>query len=301
MLRIGLTGGIGSGKSTASARLSALGASLLDADRIARGVVAPGTPGLQRVLDRFGTGVLGADGALDRSALGRVVFSDPGARSDLEAITHPLVRERTDALMRDLPPGAVVVHDVPLLVELGYAPRYHLVVVVAAAREIRLARLEAARGMSQADALARMESQATDEARHAVADVWLDNDGDVPHLLDQVDRLWGERLTPYRDNLVAGRAVPTAGTAPLSHDEVTRLLGRLRWALGEAYRHGQRPEQDDDTPALHVEVEDPDDPAVPQGMNEAGMAATGRRRYAGCDPARPVLVRLGEAAVGARR
>lgn len=301
MLRIGLTGGIGSGKSTAAARLSALGASVLDADRIAREVVAPGSLGLQQVLDRFGPGVLGADGALDRSALGRVVFADPGARSDLEAITHPLVRARTDALMRALPRGAVIVHDVPLLVELGYAPRYHLVMVVGASRETRLARLEAARGMSRADALARMGSQATDEARRAVADVWVDNEGDVPHLLDQVDGLWTERLTPYRDNLAAGRALPTAGAAPLSDGEVARVLGRLRWALGKAYRQGERAGPADDAPTLHVEVVDPDDPAAQQGLNEAGMAATGHRRYAGCDPGRPVLVRLGEAAVGARR
>ena len=152
MLRVGLTGGIGSGKSTVAQRLSQLGATVIDADLLAREVVAPGSRGLAAIVDRFGDAVLDDDGALNRPALGALVFSDEGSRRDLEAITHPLIADRTRELVAAAPPGAVVVHDVPLLVEKHYGPRYHLVVVVGSEEQTRVKRLMRTRGMTEDDA-----------------------------------------------------------------------------------------------------------------------------------------------------
>ncbi|MBD8061288.1 dephospho-CoA kinase [Oceanitalea stevensii] len=196
MLRLGLTGGIGAGKSTVARELERLGAVVVDADAIAREVVATGTTGLAAVVAEFGEEVLTADGALDRAALGRVVFADPAARARLEEITHPLIAAETARRVVDLPPGAVVVHDVPLIVERGLADRYDLVAVVGADEDVRLERLVRDRGMSREDALARIGAQATDAERRAVADVWLDNSGSPEELLAQVRRLWEERLLP---------------------------------------------------------------------------------------------------------
>ncbi|RBY76705.1 dephospho-CoA kinase [Geodermatophilus sp. TF02-6] len=195
MLRIGLTGGIGSGKSTVSGLLAARGARVVDADRIAREVVEPGTPGLDAVVVAFGPDVLTADGALDRPALAAVVFADPQARARLDAIVHPLVRARAAELVAAAPPDAVVVQDVPLLVETGQAASYDLVLVVEADLETRVQRL-LARGLGEADARARIAAQATDEQRRAVADVVLDNSGSVEDLAAQVDRFWAEHVTP---------------------------------------------------------------------------------------------------------
>lgn len=194
MLRIGLTGGIGSGKSTVAARLAEHGAVVADADRLAREVVLPGEPALAEIAERFGPEVLAADGSLDRAALGAVVFAGDEARRDLEAITHPRIAERTAAVAATVPPDGVFVHDVPLLVELGMGGAYDLVLVVLAATETRVARLVADRGMSEEDARARIAAQATDAERRAVADVVLDNDGTADQLRDQVDRLWRARL-----------------------------------------------------------------------------------------------------------
>ncbi|WP_454083675.1 dephospho-CoA kinase [Georgenia sp. Marseille-Q6866] len=196
MLRLGLTGGIGAGKSTVARELERLGAVVVDADAIAREVVATGTPGLAAVVAEFGEEVLTADGALDRAALGRVVFADPAARARLEEITHPLIAAETARRVVDLSPGTVVVHDVPLIVERGLADRYDLVAVVGADEDVRLERLVRDRGMSREDALARIGAQATDAERRAVADVWLDNSGSPAELLAQVRRLWEERLLP---------------------------------------------------------------------------------------------------------
>jgi dephospho-CoA kinase len=195
VLRIGLTGGIGSGKSTVSALLGAHGAVVIDADRIAREVVEPGTPGLAAVVEAFGSAVLAPDGALDRPALAAVVFADPEARRRLDAIVHPLVRARGRELEAAAPAGSVVVHDVPLLVETGQASSYDLVLVVLADAETRVARL-VRRGLTAEDARARIAVQATDEQRRAVADVVLDNSGTPEQLSAQVDRLWTERVVP---------------------------------------------------------------------------------------------------------
>jgi dephospho-CoA kinase len=195
VLRIGLTGGIGSGKSTVSALLAERGAVVVDADRIAREVVEPGSAGLAAVVEAFGPEVLTADGALDRPALAAVVFADPEARARLDGIVHPLVRHRTAELVAAAPTDAVVVNDVPLLVETGQAGSYDLVLVVEADPEIRVARL-VQRGLSEEDARARITAQATDEQRRAVADVVLDNSGTPEQLAAQVERFWTERVEP---------------------------------------------------------------------------------------------------------
>jgi dephospho-CoA kinase len=195
VLSIGLTGGIGSGKSTVSALLAEHGAVVVDADRLAREVVEPGTPGLAAVVEAFGAGVVGPDGALDRPALAAVVFADPQARARLDGIVHPLVRARAAELVAAAPAGAVVVHDIPLLVETGQADRFDLVLVVEADLGTRVARLEQ-RGRPEADARARIAAQATDEQRRAVADVVLDNSGTRESLAAQVERFWSERVRP---------------------------------------------------------------------------------------------------------
>ncbi|MEI4270922.1 dephospho-CoA kinase [Klenkia sp. LSe6-5] len=197
MLRIGLTGGIGSGKSTVAALLVERGAHLVDADQIAREVVEPGTPGLAAVVEAFGPQVLTPQGALDRPALAAVVFADPQQRARLDAVVHPLVRARAAELVAAAPPDAVVVQDVPLLVETGQAGTFDLVVVVQAPLDVRLARL-AERGTPEADARARIAGQATDEERAAVADVVLTNAGSRAELAAQVDRFWGDRVAPLR-------------------------------------------------------------------------------------------------------
>lgn len=192
-VRVGLTGGIGAGKSAAAARLAALGAVVVDSDILAREVVAPGTSGLAAVVEAFGPDVVGADGGLDRAALGAVVFSDADARSRLNAIVHPLVAARSAERYAQVPPDRVVVFDVPLLVENGLAPSYDVVVVVEAASAVRVERLQA-RGLTEPQARARMSAQATDEQRRAVADVVLDNSGSLEQLHEQVDALWSQRL-----------------------------------------------------------------------------------------------------------
>jgi dephospho-CoA kinase len=195
VLRIGLTGGIGSGKSTVSALLAERGARVVDADVLAREVVEPGTPGLAAIAEAFGPGVLTPDGALDRPGLAAVVFTDPDARRTLDGIVHPLVRARAVELIAAMPAGAVVVQDIPLLVETGQADSFDLVLVVEADLETRVARL-VARGVPERDARARIAAQATDEQRRAAADVVLDNSGTLEDLAAQVDRFWADRVEP---------------------------------------------------------------------------------------------------------
>lgn len=197
MTRIGLTGGIASGKSTVSARLAELGAVVIDADRLAREVVAPGTPGLDEVVAAFGDEILTTEGgldrpALDRPALGRLVFQDADARRRLEAIVHPLVRARAAELEAAAPAGSVVVHDIPLLVESGQAGGFDLVVVVDVDPEVQRERLRRLRGMSDEEAAARDAAQATREQRLAVADRVIVNNGSLAELRASVDRLWAE-------------------------------------------------------------------------------------------------------------
>ena len=187
---VGLTGGIGSGKSLVAELLAARGATIIDADVLARLAVAPGTPGLASVVARFGQGVVRPDGSLDRAALGRVVFGDPEARRDLEAIIHPAVRARAAALTAAAPAGAVVVQVIPLLVETGQQDAFDKVVVVDVDPDVQLSRITARDGLTEAEARARLRAQATREARLAAADVVLQNNGTPEDLAAAVDRLW---------------------------------------------------------------------------------------------------------------
>lgn len=241
MLRTGLTGGIGAGKSTVATRLVERGAVLVDSDVIAREVVEPGTAGLAAIVEAFGRDVLGADGRLDRPALAAVVFSDAGARRTLDGIVHPLVRARSDEIVAAAPADAIVVQDIPLLVEGGMAPTFPLVVVVGVDAEERVRRLVSARGMSEQDARARIAAQAGDEQRRAVADVWLDNSGEPDDTRRRVDALWDGRLAGFEENLRTGR--PAADGPPLlvEHDpdweaQAHRLAERVAVAAGGSGR-----------------------------------------------------------------
>lgn len=196
MLHVGLTGGIASGKSTVAAVWQDLGAVLIDSDVLAREVVAAGTPGLAEVVERFGGDVVAADGTLDRPALGRAVFGDDDARRELEAIIHPRVRQRTAELVAAADDEAIVVHDIPLLVELQRAGDYHLVVVVGAPAAVREERMVRLRGMSADAAQQRIAAQADDEQRRAVADVWIDNSGDLDELRAEAVRVWRQVVLP---------------------------------------------------------------------------------------------------------
>ena len=195
----GLTGGIGSGKSAVASRLQVNGATIINSDALAREVVAPGSDGLAEIVEAFGTEVLAADGSLDRRALADIVFDDPDRRRRLEEIVHPRVRARTAEIADAAPADAVVVNDIPLLVEAGLSGAYDLVIVVLADAETRIARLVRDRGVSEADARARINAQATDDERRAVADIVIVNDGTLADLAKTVDAIWAERLaSPIR-------------------------------------------------------------------------------------------------------
>jgi dephospho-CoA kinase len=238
VLRVGLTGGIGAGKSTVSAALAALGAVVVDADQLARRVVERGTPGLAEVVAAFGKGVLATDGTLDRAALARVAFADDASRRRLNSILHPRIAELTLQEMASAPADAVVVHDVPLLAENGLAPNYQLVLVVTAPVDARVRRLVRDRGMTEPDARARMAGQADDERRAAVADVQLDNGGDPKAVVEAARWLWHERLVPFEANLRTRRAAPRAEQAvlvdpdPTWPEQARRAMARVRRVAG---------------------------------------------------------------------
>ncbi|WP_323961746.1 dephospho-CoA kinase [Arthrobacter sp. JZ12] len=214
MLRVGLTGGIAAGKSLAARALQEAGAVLIDADRLARVVVEPGSEGLREVAAAFGPGVLQEDGSLNRPALGARIFSDPGSRETLNAIIHPRVRRlaaEAEAAAASGSAGAVVVHDIPLLVETGQEETFHLVLVVDAPEDQRVQRMVVHRGMSEQDALSRIRAQADPAARRAAADVVLDNSGAPGDLVDAVRRLWKDRLVPFARNIELGRVAERSG------------------------------------------------------------------------------------------
>lgn len=318
MLTLGLTGGIGSGKSTVSSLLADLGATVVDADLVAREVLAPGTPALSTVVDAFGSAVLRDDGSLDRSALAAVVFADDVARSRLDGIVHPLIGARTQQLIEEAKRRGtqILVHDVPLLVEAGLAPGYHLVAVVDAPVEVRLARLRQ-RGLPEEKARARMAAQADEASRRAAADVWLDNGGTPEQLAGQVRALHEVRLAPYARNLADGRPAVrdrTARTAPspVGPMEVARLHARLSYlcrGVPEAsIGPGALPVSDD---VIRLEVEVPAwevAEALPGLLaaggfpeaDEVGSRATGpapaarrhQRLHRSADPARPADVHV---------
>jgi dephospho-CoA kinase len=191
---VGLTGGIGAGKSAVAELLAAHGAVVIDADKLAREVVARGTDGLREVTAEFGDEILTPDGDLDRPALAARVFGDDDARGRLEKIIHPRVRARSAELIADAPDDAVVVNDVPLLVETGIAGAFQVVIVVLADEDVRVGRLTANRGMTADEAHARIGKQATDEQRRAVADVVIVNNGSRAELAAQVDEVWRSTL-----------------------------------------------------------------------------------------------------------
>ncbi|MEH0109938.1 dephospho-CoA kinase [Tersicoccus sp. MR15.9] len=327
MLRIGLTGGIAAGKSVVSARLHERGAVLIDADRLARDVVAPGTDGLAAVADAFGPDVLAPDGSLDRPALGSIVFGDDGARATLNGIVHPRVRAEADRRIAAAPPDAVVVQDIPLLVETGQADAFALVVVVQAPEDARVRRMVEQRGMSADDARARMAAQASDEQRAAVADVVLINDGTVEALTAAVDRLWDERIAPFEGALLAGRPSDRAleraagrGTPWTPDDGVlARAAGRIRRSGGDALasvdpvaavRAGGRGGQNEDRPheidgnvdLVAVAAETSDLEALGRAVTAVGFPplpggavsgpVSGGARHASADPDQPVVVRV---------
>ncbi|MEU0579385.1 dephospho-CoA kinase [Streptomyces griseoincarnatus] len=199
MLTVGLTGGIGAGKSEVSRLLVERGAVLIDADRIAREVVEPGTPGLAAVVEAFGEEILAEDGSLDRPRLGALVFNHPDKLATLNSIVHPLVGARSRELEEAAPEDAVVVHDVPLLTENGLARLYDVVIVVDASTGTQLDRLVRLRGMSEEDARARMAAQATREQRRAVADIVIDNDVPLDALEHRVEEVWADLVRRARE------------------------------------------------------------------------------------------------------
>ena len=239
MLDVGLTGGIGSGKSTVAAELRRLGALVIDADAVAREVVEPGRPTLAAIVHHFGPEMLQEDGSLDRSRLAQHVFPDPAALADLNAITTPAISARVAELRAEAPADAVTVFDMPLLVERRLWPREHLTLVVDADVDTRVSRLVQDRGLDRADARNRIQAQATDQERRAAADVWVDNNGEVEATLGQVRRVWTQRLVPYNDNLVAQRLASREVLPRLVEPDPTwpaqaaRLAARLEDALGD--------------------------------------------------------------------
>ncbi len=197
-MRVGLTGGVASGKSTVSGVLRELGAVVIDADQLARDVVAKGTPGLAAVVEEFGPGVLTGDGELDRPAVGRIVFADEAARKRLEAIVHPLVFEEITRLEADAPDGAVVVHDIPLLAESGRADSFDAVVVVDAPAEVQVDRMVEDRGWSREEAESRMAAQASREDRLAIATYVIDTTGTLDELRARVEEIYAELPPPQQ-------------------------------------------------------------------------------------------------------
>ena len=240
MLRIGLTGGIGAGKSTVSRAFAECGAVVVDGDVISREVVAPGTEGLAALTEHFGDGILLPDGALNRPALAAIAFSDEDKRLTLNGIVHPLVAHRRSELIAAAAEDAVIVEDIPLLVESQMAPMFPLVVVVHADPEVRVRRLIEYRGFSEDDAKARIAAQATEEQRRRVADVWLDNTGSEGELTERARDLWYHRILPFAHNVATGTPADDPATLvpadPAWPDQARRAIARLNTACGHRAR-----------------------------------------------------------------
>ena len=241
MLRIGLTGGIGAGKSTVAAAFADCGGVIVDGDVLSRAVVEPGTEGLAALVDEFGRDILLPDGALNRPALAAKAFVDEQQRAKLNAIVHPLVARRRAEIVEAVAAGpdgdAVVVEDIPLLVESRMAPLFPLVVVVHAETEVRLRRLVGQRGMTEADARARIAAQATEEQRREVADVWLDNAGSAGQLVERARDLWFGRIRPFSANLAAGTPAADSPAVVAADPAWPAQAARIRARLGAACGH----------------------------------------------------------------
>lgn len=298
MLHVGLTGGLASGKSTVARIVADLGAVVVDADKIARDVVGPGTPGLEAVVGAFGAEVLQPDSSLDREALASVVFDDDAALRALNAIVHPLVREQTAMRVARLPEDTIVVHDVPLIVENDMGAQFHLVVVVGASVGVRTQRA-VDRGMSESAAVARIAHQAQDRARRLAADVWLDNERDPENLRAVVELLWRARIEPFADNLAAGRwAEPgevdgAPATENVWQEQADRLVARIQRVAGdrlERVRH--TPTADATLDVIELSAEAPAGELPPDALMDAGFVPAGAQEYANADPGRPAVLRL---------
>lgn len=307
MLRIGLTGGIGAGKSTVAATFAECGGIVVDGDLIAREVVQPGTEGLAALVEAFGPGILLPDGALDRPALAAIAFSDDAKRATLNGIVHPLVGRRRAELIDAAGEDAIIVEDIPLLVESQMAPLFPLVIVVHADLETRLQRLAEHRGMPEADARARIAAQATEPQRRSVADVWLENHGTPAELAAQARRLWQQRIAPFADNIAARRTVPFP-TKPVPADptwaeQAQRIVARLRTTCGHrAIRidhagptavPGRDAPDVPDVIEVQVTVESlavADELAEP--LLAAGYPRVSSDAYASADPGRPTSIRV---------
>lgn len=280
------------------------GAYIIDADVIAREVVAPGTDGLAQLVAAFGDDILAADGSLDRAALAAKAFVDDEQRKKLNAITHPLVGARAFELLEAAPDDAVVVQDIPLLVENGSAPFFHLVVIVHADEEDRVARLTGQRGMPEADARARIKAQASEADRRAVADVWLDNSGAPDDLAALAHHLWDERLVPYERNVrsrtCARRPENLVDHRPEWSLQATRLSNRLRLLgaekivgvthVGPTASAGERAA---DVLDFEVQLAPDVDPAdLDDALADGGFPALPPGLHANADPGRAVTIRL---------
>jgi dephospho-CoA kinase len=299
VLRIGLSGGIGAGKSTVSSTFGDLGGIVVDGDVISREVVEPGTEGLAKLVEAFGEQILSDDGSLNRPALAAIAFSDEAKRQTLNGIVHPLVGRRRSELIAEAGDDAVIVEDIPLLVESGMAPMFPLVIIVNADEDLRVQRLIEHRGFSEEDARARIKAQATEEQRRAVADVWLDNTGSADELVTQARDLWHQRIVPFEHNLDAGepaRSQPVLVPYDSSWPDQARLIDmqvtvaslddadELAESLTSAgYVH--RPiTHDEGKPAARstvAEFDNADDESLWQ-----------KRIHASADPGRPTLVHL---------
>lgn len=329
MLRVGVTGGIGSGKSTVSRRLADRGAVVIDADEVAREVVQPGEPALDGIRNRFGEKVVRADGTLDRAGLAAIVFGDPDALAALDAITGPPIAERVAQLRYEIAADAVSVYDMPLLVERGLWVHEHVTVVVLADPEVRVGRLVEHRGLTERDARRRIAAQASDEQRRTVADVVLDNGATPEVLASAVDDLWTTRLAPWNDNLVVGRRSrrpdrnAVVNPCPDWEGRGERVVAKLAAALA---RHpgvtdvshigstsvpgliakdvidvqiGVRSLDDADTAVFRVALRDAGYVLTPDNTGDRPKLGTdpagwGKRFYGGCDPAQVVHVHVRE-------
>lgn len=335
MLRVGLTGGIGSGKSTVAAMLRGLGAVVTDADAVAREVVEPGMPALAAIREHFGPHVIRADGGLDRAGLAAVVFPDPAALRALEAITGPAIAARVAALRAAVPADRIDAYDMPLLVEQGLWVHEHLSVVVGAPEQVRLERLVAQRGLAEADARARIARQATDAQRHEVADVWIDNGATSAATEAQVRELWERRLAPFDANLRHGIRARRPAAPTLSEPDPgwgaagARVVARIAAALagrGAEVEHigstsvpGLPAKDVVDVQVTVHRLAAADDPRFVAALRRAGYVLVPRNRrdhphpadsapgewskrfYGGCDPQRIVHLHVRETgSAGAR-
>lgn len=319
VLRIGLTGGIGAGKSTVSAAFAGCGAVIVDGDVISREVVRPGSEGLSALVDEFGRDILLPDGALNRPALAARAFVDDEQRARLNAIVHPLVARRRAEIVAAVAEDEVVVEDIPLLVESKMAPLFPLVVVVHADAAVRLRRLVEQRGMEEADARARIAAQAADDQRREVADVWLENSGTAGELVERARELWFGRILPFARNLAAGTPAPDpAGVVPADPNwlaQGVRAVARLKTACGH---RALRVDHVGSTAVIGMDARDvidiqitvdsidtadelvgellrsgyPRVPAVIADPMMGGEALSPKRFHASSDPGRPTHVHL---------